>query len=80
MSILGLWLVDNAAKDEDLRVVAEALDKLFDVFGEDDSDEIFADLKLLQKLSNILPETESRIGQNEKSLGEDLPRQIFRDL
>jgi len=72
LSILGLWLVDNAAKDEDLRVVAEALDKLFDVFGEDDSDEIFADLKLLQKLSNILPQMKSRIGQNKKSLGEDL--------
>ena len=64
--------MDNAAKDEDLRVVAEALDKLFDVFGEDDSDEIFADLKLLQKLSNILPQMKSRIGQNKKSLGEDL--------
>merc|ERR1719446_365189 len=26
LSILGAWLVDNAAKDENLRVVAEALD------------------------------------------------------
>jgi len=73
LSLLGAWLVDTAAKDEDLRVVAEALDKLFDIFGEDDSDEIFADLKLLQKLRNILPQMKSRIGQNKKSLGEDLP-------
>jgi len=73
LSIVGVWLVENAAKDEDLRVVAEALDKLFDVFGEDDSDDIFANLKLLQKLRNILPQLKSRIGQNKKSLGDDLP-------
>merc|ERR1719431_698977 len=73
LSILGAWLVDNAAKDENLRVVAEALDKLFDIFAEDDSDEIFASLKLLQKLRSILSPLKSRIGQNKRSLGEDLP-------
>jgi len=73
LSILGVWLVDNAAKDENLRVVAEALDKLFDIFAEDDSDEIFAALKLLQKLRSILSPLKSRIGQNKRSLGEDLP-------
>lgn len=30
--------------------MAKALEKLFDVFGEDDSDQIFADLMLLQTL------------------------------
>jgi len=73
LSILGSWLVDNAAKDENLRVVAEALDKLFDIFAEDDSDEIFASLKLLQKLRSILSPLKSRIGQNKRTLGEDLP-------
>merc|ERR1719233_141229 len=73
LSVLGAWLVDNAAKDENLRVVAEALDKLFDIFAEDDSDEIFASLKLLQKLRSILSPLKSRIGQNKRTLGEDLP-------
>ena len=66
-------MVDTAAKDENLRVVAEALDKLFDIFAEDDSDEIFASLKLLQKLRSILSPLKSRIGQSKRTLGEDLP-------
>jgi len=73
LSILGAWLVENAAKDENLRVVAEALDKLFDIFAEDDSDEIFAKLQLLQKLRGIMSPLKSRIGQNKRSLGDDLP-------
>eukprot|EP00092_Neocalanus_flemingeri_P019706 GFUD01021342.1.p1 GENE.GFUD01021342.1~~GFUD01021342.1.p1 ORF type:complete len:636 (-),score=251.17 GFUD01021342.1:183-2090(-) len=73
LSTLSLWLVDTAAKDVDLRVAAEALDKLFDIFGEDDTDRIFAELKLLQKLNIILPELKSRIGQSKQSLKEDLP-------
>jgi len=73
LSTIGSWLVESAANDENLRVVAEALDKLFDIFAEDDSDEIFANLKLLQKLRSILSPLKSRIGQNKRSLGEDLP-------
>jgi len=73
LSVLGAWMVDTAAKDENLRVVAEALDKLFDIFAEDDSDEIFASLKLLQKLRSILSPLKSRIGQSKRTLGEDLP-------
>jgi hypothetical protein len=33
--LLGVWLVENASKDEDLSLVAKALEKLYDVFGED---------------------------------------------
>jgi len=73
LSTLALWLVDTAAKDESLRVAAEAFDKLFDAFGEDDTDLLFAKLDLLQKLRNVLPQFKSRIGQNKKRLGEDLP-------
>jgi len=73
LSNLAMWLVDTAAQDENLRVAAEAFDKLFDVFGEDDTDFIFANLDLLHKLRNILPQFKSRIGQNKTRLGEDLP-------
>ena len=37
-----------------------------DVFGEGDSDDIFANLKLLQKLQNNLPQLKSRNVQNKR--------------
>ena len=52
-SVLGLlatWLLEVAAKDPDLRVVAEALDKTFDAFSEDDTDDVFGGQHLLPKL------------------------------
>lgn len=70
---IGTWIADNALKDGDLRVLAEALDKLFDAFSEDDSDEIFAQLNLLRILKNLLPQLKSKISQNKKVLGDDLP-------
>jgi hypothetical protein len=52
-SVLGLlatWLLEVGAKDADLRVVAEALDRTFDAFSEDDTDAVFASQQLLPKL------------------------------
>jgi hypothetical protein len=52
-SVLGLlatWLLEVGAKDADLRVVAEALDRTFDAFSEDDTDAVFASQHLLPKL------------------------------
>jgi hypothetical protein len=52
-SVLGLlatWLLEVGAKDADLRVVAEALDRTFDAFSEDDTDGVFASQQLLPKL------------------------------
>ena len=50
LGILGTWLLDVGARDQDLKVVAEALDKSFDAFGEDDTDTVFAEQQLLPKL------------------------------
>jgi hypothetical protein len=52
-SVLGLlatWLLEVGAKDADLRVVAEAVDRTFDAFSEDDTDGVFASQQLLPKL------------------------------
>ena len=48
------WLVDTAARDRDPRVAAEALDKLFDVFSEDDTDSVFARLEILNKFKALV--------------------------
>ena len=50
LGILATWLLEVGAKDADLRVVAEALDKTFDAFSEDDTDGVFASQQLLPKL------------------------------
>ena len=51
-----IYLVDNNTiliQDSDLRVVTESLDKLFDVFTEDYTDNIFFSLNLIPKLKSI---------------------------
>ena len=48
------WLLDTAARDRDPRVAAEALDKLFDVFSEDETDSVFARLEILGKFQALV--------------------------
>jgi len=48
------WLMDSGCKDSDLRVVTESLDKLFDAFSEDYTDQIFfKHLNLLPKFKSL---------------------------
>jgi hypothetical protein len=54
LGTLATWLLDVGARDVDLRVVAEALDKTFDALAEDDTDEVFAAQKLLPKLRQVI--------------------------
>jgi len=70
VSVVGLWLVESGARDPDLRVLSEALDKVFDIFGEDDTDNVFSTIKLLPKLKQILPSMKVKMSQQKKSLGE----------
>jgi len=51
--VLVSWLVDGGCKDSDLRVVTESLDKLFDAFTEDYTDNVFFSLNMLSKLKAI---------------------------
>ena len=60
LSKLAVWLVDTAARDSDLLVAGEALDKFMDVFSADSQDQLFARLGLLQKLRQSLDFFKSR--------------------
>ena len=62
--------METGARDADLKVVAESLDKVFDIFGEDDSDPVFAELRLLPKLAQILPGMKVKMNAQKKGLGE----------
>jgi len=61
------FLLEAAAKDADLRVVAEALDKLFDMFAEDDTDQLSVDVGLVPKLKQLLPGFKAKVGMARKS-------------
>ena len=57
---LAVWLVDTAARDSDLLVAGEALDKFMDVFSADSQDQLFARLGLLHRLKHSLDVFKSR--------------------
>ena len=48
-------------KDTDLWVVAESLDSIFDVFGEDHIDPVVEEIELVQKLKMIIPNLKSKV-------------------
>ena len=75
--IFAQFLLDAAAKDTDLRVVAEALDKLFDMFAEDDTDELCARINAVFQLKKLLPTLKIKMGllkkgRNHKSVDESV--------
>ena len=49
------------SKDTDLWVVAEALDAIFDVFGEDHIDPIVREIGLVEKLKTVAPVLKSKV-------------------
>ena len=60
--LLAQFLLDAAAKDTDIRVVTEALDKIFDMFAEDTTDMLCAQMNLVNQLKKILPSLKVKIG------------------
>ena len=55
-----------ASKDTDLRVVAEAIDKIIDMFAEDDTDRLCAEVNLIVRLKQMLPGLKAKIGMLKK--------------
>lgn len=70
---IGVLLLEVVCKDSDLWVVAESLDSIFDVFGEDHVDPVLKEIGLVEKLKTVAPALKSKIQQNKKSLGEHYP-------
>ena len=68
---LSSWILDVVLQDACLRVALEGLDKLMDVFSEDDTDQVFANLNLLRKLQQISSLLKSRIKKERKSLADE---------
>ena len=58
---IALFLCDVASLDVELWVSAEALDSIFDVFAEDDTDAIVADVRLVDQLRALVPTLKSKV-------------------
>jgi len=65
---LTSWILETVVSDACLRVSVEGFDRIFDVFSEDDSDGLFAELNLLTKLKHLQPILQKRIKKESKSL------------
>ncbi|XP_077503007.1 HEAT repeat-containing protein 3 [Amblyomma americanum] len=70
---VGQCLLEISLKDPDIVVVTEALDALFDVFGEDTTDTIAAEIELVTKLRQMLPAFKSKVNQAKKTLAYHYP-------
>ncbi|OWF45096.1 HEAT repeat-containing protein 3-like [Mizuhopecten yessoensis] len=70
---LGVFLLEVACHEGELWVVAEALDSIFDVFGEDHLNNILSEIRLLDRLRQLLPMLKAKMKANRKDLGEHLP-------
>ena len=67
------FLVECSTRDADLRVVAEALDKTFDMFSEDDTDELCVKMQLVPRLKQLLPGLKTKMNifkRNNPNCGE----------
>ena len=74
------FLTEAAAKDTDLRVVTEALDKLFDMFTEDSTDELCAKIGLIPKLKQLLPGFRAKVGLVRKKRNQCAELNIIVDM
>ncbi|XP_013413297.1 HEAT repeat-containing protein 3-like [Lingula anatina] len=70
---IGTFLVEIVSKDQELWVVAEALDAIFDVFAEDHLDSVVREIGLTDKLKAVAPQLKAKIHQQKRSLGDHLP-------
>ena len=60
--VIAEYLIMASSKDADLRVVAESIDKLIDMFSEDYTDGLCVEIKLTEKLKQMLPGLKVKIG------------------
>ena len=68
---ISRFLLEAASRDVELRVVAEALDKVFDMFSEDYTDKLCAQVQVVQRLKQLQPGLKVKINMNRKNQRND---------
>ncbi|XP_069681892.1 HEAT repeat-containing protein 3 [Periplaneta americana] len=67
---IGKFLLEVCVRETELWVVAEAVDSIMDVFGEDETDLAAVQINLVEKLQALLPALKSKVRLQRKSLGD----------
>ena len=67
--IISNFLIEAASRDVELRVVSEALDKIFDLFSEDESDELCKNVDLVSKLKKMQPGFKTKMSMYKQKFG-----------
>ncbi|KAK7862039.1 hypothetical protein R5R35_002175 [Gryllus longicercus] len=67
---VGKFLLNGLAHELELWVMAEMLDSIMDLFGEDETDRAAAELALTIHLQTVLPAFKRRVKMNRKKLGD----------
>ena len=75
--LFSQFLLDAAAKDTDIRVVSESLDKIFDMFAEDHTDVLCARINLVNQLKKILPSLKIKIGLVKKGKRQEVEKSFL---
>uniref|UniRef100_A0A131XBN9 SYO1-like TPR repeats domain-containing protein n=1 Tax=Hyalomma excavatum TaxID=257692 RepID=A0A131XBN9_9ACAR len=70
---VGQHLLEVSFKDPDTVVVTEALDAIFDIFGEDSTDAVAREIELVEKLRQVLPAFKSKVKQAKTTLPSHYP-------
>ncbi|XP_038068205.1 HEAT repeat-containing protein 3-like [Patiria miniata] len=74
LTAVGTQLSEVAVKDSSLWVTAEALDAIFDAFGDGaTADAVAVKIGLVPKLKMLVPQLKSRLRQGKNQLGEHMP-------
>jgi hypothetical protein len=67
---IAKFLIEAAARDVDLRVVAEALDKIFDMFAEDYTDPLCVEVALVSRLKQLQPGLKVKMNMAKQKRGD----------
>ncbi|XP_046602847.1 HEAT repeat-containing protein 3 [Neodiprion virginianus] len=68
---LSIFLLDACAKEPEVWVIAECLDAIMDIFAEDETNEVAAEIELVDKLRPLVQLLNNKIRQQKKRLGDN---------
>lgn len=62
---IGQFFCEVITREKELWVIAECLDCIFDVFGEDHINDIIKDIQLLEKLKYMVPHLKAKVSSHQ---------------
>ncbi|KAL0129573.1 hypothetical protein PUN28_001678 [Cardiocondyla obscurior] len=72
IKLVSTFLLDISKSETRVRVIAESIDAIMDIYAEDDIDHIAADIKLVPRLLSVMPHFKNKMHQQKKHLQDDM--------